>query len=166
MKKMSDTMEPVEKTEEKYLTFRSEEQLFGIPIVNVEQIVGLQEIVSVPHLPAYAKGIINLRGSIIPVIDMRLRLGKPEADYTNRTCIIVTQLGEHMTGFIVDAMDSVIDVPLDCISESPRLSESTSGQYVTGVACLPKENKDQIVLLLDLNKILSDQEKEEIKNIG
>ncbi|NLU23776.1 MAG: purine-binding chemotaxis protein CheW [Clostridiales bacterium] len=150
------------RTEKKYLTFWSAEQLFGIPITNVEQIVGLQEIVSVPHLPLYAKGIINLRGNIIPVIDMRLRLDKPEKSYTSRTCIVVTNTEAHLTGFIVDLVDGVIDVPFNCISEPPQMEGPVTGQYVTGIACLPGENKDRIILLLDLRKIMSEQEKEAI----
>ena len=85
----------------KYLTFWTDGQLFGVPIADVVQIVGMQNITNIPEFPHYAKGVINLRGSIIPLIDMRLRLAKQEAPYDERTCIIVTNIEQRDVGLTV-----------------------------------------------------------------
>lgn len=136
----------------KYLTFFTEGQLFGIPIADVVQIVGIQEITVIPEFPQYAKGVINLRGSITPVIDMRLRLGKQEKEYDERTCIIVTQIREKAIGFIVDAVDAVTSIEDDNISPPPRVGADGSSVYLTGIA----RHEGKVVLLMNSAKILSD----------
>ena len=155
-------------TEGKFLTFWTAEQLFAISIDNVEQIVGLQEITQVPDSPAYARGIINLRGNIIPVIDMRLRLNKDEGAYTDRTCIIITKVYGDLFSFIVDGVDEVTDIPADRISQPPQMGAESANEYIGGVARLPAgEGKDdKIVLLLDITKILPEQEFAALKRIS
>lgn len=135
----------------KYLTFFTENQLYGVSITYVVQIVGMQKITEIPECVDYAKGIINLRGTIIPVIDMRLRLGKMEKEYDERTCIIVTQIRESMMGFIVDAVDAVTDIDENNITPPPKLSENDNS-YITGVANL----QNKVVLLMNTTKILSE----------
>lgn len=135
----------------KYLTFFTDNQLFGVPICDVVQIVGMQEITTIPEYPDYAKGIINLRGSIIPVIDIRLRFLKPEIPYDERTCIIVTTINDMSIGFIVDAVDAVTDIDIDNISEPPHLSSNDSSPYLTGIA----KHEGKVVLLMDTAKILT-----------
>lgn len=137
----------------KYLTFWTAQQLFGVSIADVVQIVGMQDITEVPEYPGYAKGIINLRGSIIPVIDVRLRLGKCEKEYDERTCIIVTQIREAMFGFIVDAVDAVTDIDPENVSPPPALSATeAAGAYIVGVA----RHENRVVLLMDTARLLSD----------
>lgn len=133
----------------KYLTFWTDGQLFGVPIVHVVQIVGMQKITEIPEFPYFAKGIINLRGSIIPLIDIRLRLGKEEAEYNERTCVIVTSINEKYVGFIVDEVDAVTSIPDDVISPPPQISGEESG-YVIGIGKLA----DKVVLLMDTRKIV------------
>lgn len=144
----------------KYLTFWTEKQLFGVPIANVVQIVGMQEITQVPEYPSYAKGIINLRGTIIPLIDIRLRFGKPEAEYDDRTCIIVTNIHESSFGFIVDEVDEVTNIDDDMISPPPKLSDDTVNTYLTGIARLKNagDEAEKIVLTIDTAKILGENE--------
>jgi len=139
---------------DKYLTFYTDNQLFGIPIADVVQIVGLQEITTVPEFPSYAKGVINLRGIIIPIIDVRLRLKKEEIGYNERTCIIVTSINGSHIGFIVDAVNEVTNIEKENISNPPQMSSDYVNTYITGIAKLNKK----IVLLIDLKKILSDKE--------
>ena len=136
----------------KYLTFWTDEQLFGVPISDVVQIVGIQEITVIPEFPEYAKGVINLRGNIIPLIDVRLRFHKPEAAYDERTCIIVTSINDNSIGFIVDSVDAVTDISDDCISQPPKLAGDATNTYLTGVAKV----ESKVVLLLDTGKILSE----------
>lgn len=138
--------------EGKYLTFFTDGQLYGVPIADVVQIVGIQTITEVPEFPHYAKGIINLRGSIIPVIDIRLRLGKMEREYDERTCIIVTKIRESVMGFIVDAVDAVTNIDAEQIAPPPAISGLAGDAYLTGVA----KHQGKVVLLMNTAKILSD----------
>lgn len=148
-------------TEGKYLTFYSE-GLFGVPIADVVQIVEMQKVTEVPSYPYYAKGVMNLRGSIIPVIDMRLRLSKPEAEYTDRTCVIVSNIHERLFGFIVDAVDEVTKIEPDQISPPPRLSGDGGSNYLTGIARINEGGEEKIALLLDMAKILGAEEFESL----
>lgn len=145
----------IKEMEGKFLTFRTEQQLFGVPIKDVVQIVGIQEITQIPDFPKYAKGIINLRGEIIPVIDVRLRLNKNETKYDERTCIIVTRIDGNSVGFIVDQVDEVTYISDDLIAPPPVMAGS-SGTYLTGVGKL----KDKVVLLMDTNKLLGNEDLE------
>ncbi|HBC27173.1 MAG TPA: chemotaxis protein CheW [Ruminococcaceae bacterium] len=143
----------------KYLTFWTDGQLFGVPISDVVQIIGMQEITPIPDSPAYAKGVINLRGFIIPLIDVRLRFGKPEAEYNERTCIVVTSLEENYIGFIVDSVNEVATIDDDNISPPPKVvSRDRTNAYLTGVGKIG----EKVVLLLDTNKILNADEIEQV----
>lgn len=144
--------------ETKYLTFWTEGELFGIPISDVVQIISMQQITPLPDFPAYAKGVINLRGNIIPVIDMRLRLHKPEAKYNESTCIIVTNIHDVFIGFIVDTVDEVADIDSDHISPAPKMSHGNVNRYLTGIG----QRDEKVILLLDFSKILSEDEFAEV----
>ncbi|MDU7336842.1 MAG: chemotaxis protein CheW [Clostridium sp.] len=144
--------------EGRYLTFWVQKQLFGISIDKVVQIVGMQEITELPEQPAYAKGIINLRGQIIPVIDIRLRLGKPEAEYTERTCIIITRINEKDFGLIVDEVDEVTKIVSDRISPPPQMGKDKVSCYLTGIARMgsQEKNTEKVVLLVHPGKLIND----------
>ena len=135
--------------EGKFLTFIAEEQVFAIPIFDVVQIVSMQKLTDMPDSPSYVKGIINLRGSIIPVVDFRLRLGKPEKEYDERTCIIVTMVNGQEAGVVVDEVDSVINISDEDISIPPKKNDMSNDSYITGIAKLEK-----IILIMDVAKIL------------
>lgn len=135
----------------KFLTFLTENQLFAIPISDVVQIVGLQEITELPDFPHYVKGIIGFRGSIILVIDIRLRLGKNEKQYDERTCIIVSMINGKSIGFIVDEVDAVIYIEEENISEIPKMTDNSNNSYLTGIAKI----EGKVVLLMDASKISS-----------
>ncbi|MEF9983826.1 MAG: chemotaxis protein CheW [Oscillospiraceae bacterium] len=146
---LSDQVRNLE-IEDKYLTFLTDNQLFGVSIAQIMQIVGMQEITPIPEFPKYMKGIINLRGNIIPVMDMRLRLNREEISYNERTCIIVANIEEKFVGLIVDEVDEVRNISQENISLPPKV-KSNENNFVSGVAKL--ENK--IALILDLLKILN-----------
>lgn len=137
-----------------YLTFWTDKQLFGVKIADVVQIISIQEITPIPDAPVYAKGVINLRGSIIPVIDVRIRFGKPEIAYSEHTCIIVTKLDELYIGFIVDLVDEVTTIDDDHISPPPVLSKDYVNPYLTGIGKV----RDKVVMLVDTSKILTEKE--------
>ncbi|WP_312700027.1 chemotaxis protein CheW [Sedimentibacter sp.] len=144
----------------KYLTFYTDNQLFGISIADVVQIVGMQDITAVPEFPSYAKGIINLRGIIIPIIDVRLRLRKEEIGYNERTCIIVTNINGSYIGFIVDEVNEVTNIDNEDISNPPQMGSDYTNTFITGIAKL----NNRIVLLIDLKKVLDEKEIELITN--
>ncbi|MEG0899155.1 MAG: chemotaxis protein CheW [Oscillospiraceae bacterium] len=146
---LSDQVRNLE-IEDKYLTFLTDNQLFGVSISQIMQIVGMQEITPIPEFPKYMKGIINLRGNIIPVMDMRLRLNRDEISYNERTCIIVANIQEKFVGLIVDEVDEVRNISQENVSLPPKV-KSNENNFVSGVAKL--ENK--IALILDLLKILN-----------
>jgi len=148
----------LDESNERYLTFWTDDQLFGIPIAAVEQIVKMQKITVIPEFPDYAKGVIDLRGNMIPIIDVRLRLHKNEVAYNERTCIIVTDIQEKLIGLIVDAVDEVTKIENATISAPPKITSDATDSYLTGIAKC--ENK--VILLLDSEKILKNEEISEI----
>lgn len=147
----------------KWLTFWLQNQLFGVSILNVEQIVSMLPITEMPEYPGYAKGIINMRGEIVPVIDLRMRLGKPEVEYSDHTCIIISNAGEEHIGFIVDEVDAVIDISDEVISPPPKMGEDGVNRYLTGIARITDVNmKESVILCLNAEKVLL---KDEIQSL-
>lgn len=146
----------------KYLTFMLGEESYGIGIEHVTEIIGLLPITEVPEVPAYIRGIMNLRGRIIPVMDIRLRFKKPFVDYDERTCIIVVEIGENSVGLIVDRVSEVTNISDDNIVEQPMLSSGASNRYIRSIGKVGGEVK----MLLDCDQLLSHYEAELISNIG
>jgi purine-binding chemotaxis protein CheW len=142
----------------KYLTFQLAKEEFGICVLKEREIMGLQEITVVPQTPAHVKGVINLRGKVVPVIDLRLKFGIPAAEYTERTCIIVTQIqgqyGFILVGVIVDAVSDVLGLTGAEIEDTPDFGEEISSQYLLGMAKV----KGKVKILLDIDKVLSTSE--------
>ncbi len=143
----------------RFLTFAIGNEEYGIEIEHVTEIIGIQAITEVPELPFYIKGIINLRGKIIPVMDMRLRFKREAMEYNDRTCIIVVDIGEITIGLIVDKVVEVVSIPEQDIVPPPDPSTGFQTRYIKGVGKIGNEVK----LLLDCIKILSD---EEVKNLA
>lgn len=133
-----------ETRENRYLTFRLDGTLFGIDIRVVTEIVGMQKFDSVPEMPSYGRGIINLRGRIIPLIDMRLRLHRPEAEYNERTCIIIVDRETVTAGLIVDGVDEVTPLPDAEIAPPPDSSTGYDSDYIAGIG---KKDEDVIFIL-------------------
>jgi purine-binding chemotaxis protein CheW len=136
----------------KYLTFPLGNEVFGIEIRFVTEIIGIQSITYVPEVPAYVKGIINLRGKIIPVIDIRLKFKKDVIPYDDRTCIIVIDIKDTSIGLIVDCVSEVIDIKDDNIVPPPGYKTGFQNKFIQGIGKVG----DEIKLLLDCEKILSD----------
>lgn len=155
------TEEEVDLQADKYLTFVIDKQYYAFTIKDVIEIIEVQAITPVPEFPPYVKGIINLRGKIIPVIDIRLRFHKEEAEYTERTCIIVVNITGIDVGFIVDTVDEVIDIDHADISGPPMISSDRSTKYVTGVGKI----NGRIILILDSNKVLNEKEVESLASL-
>jgi purine-binding chemotaxis protein CheW len=139
----------------KYLTFQLAQEEFGIRVLKVREIMGLQEITAVPQTPSHVKGVINLRGKVVPVIDLRLKFGMQAAEYTQRTCIIVTQVqGEStsvMMGIVVDGVSEVLNLSGTEIEDTPDFGDSSGTQYLLGMAKV----KGKVKILLDIDRVLS-----------
>ncbi len=162
---MADVVEPNETEQEdtqkgKFLTFALNDEFYGIEIKHVTEIIGIQQIVELPELPVYFRGIINLRGKIIPVMDVRLRFNKEFREYNERTCIIVIDIKEVSMGLIVDSVSEVISIPEDDIVPPPEVSKQ-SNRYIYGIGKVGHEVK----LLLDCEKLLYDDVAEHILGI-
>ena len=144
----------------KYLTFLLGREEFAIQVLKVREIMGIQDITAVPQTPSYVKGVINLRGKVIPVVDLRLKFCLPEMEYTQRTCIIVVQVhcaGVALhTGIIVDAVSEVLNLAAADIEDTPDFGDGTgsAGSYLLGMAKV----KGKVKILLDIDRVLSAQE--------
>ena len=150
----------------KYLTFQLANEEFGIRVLKVREIMGVQEITAVPQTPAHVKGVINLRGKVIPVIDLRLKFGLPAAEYTSRTCIIVTQVtGEQAStipmGIVVDGVSEVLNLAGQEIEDTPDFGEDIGAEYLLGMAKV----KGKVKILLDIERILSAQDLQKLNAI-
>jgi purine-binding chemotaxis protein CheW len=143
----------------RYLTFALGDEDFGIEIKFVTEIVGLQPITQMPDVPEYIKGIINLRGRIIPVVDVRLKFKKDPAEYTDRTCIIVIDIGElNAAGLIVDNVAEVIGIDDQNISPPPVMGVGVQNRYLMGIGKVDEKVK----LLLDCRKLFSENETQDL----
>lgn len=144
---------------EKYLTFFIDGQLFAIQSSQVVEIIRMQPITFMPKLPPYVKGVINLRGKIVPLIDLRLKLNKGAMEYDDHTSIVVIEAGDFSVGFIVDRVNDVADIARNQISDSPKLAKDSTNNYVAGIATL----ETGVAMLLNVTKLLENNG-EEIKS--
>lgn len=144
-------MSEVEETQrDKYLVFCIENEDYCIDIKYVIEIIAIQPITIIPEMPEYVKGVINLRGKIIPVIDVRVRFKKEWIEYHDRTCIIVVEIQNLSVGLIVDRVLEVISIPTEQISDLPKVSKKTYQKYMKGIGKVGEEVK----LILDSEKLL------------
>ncbi|MBP7461310.1 MAG: purine-binding chemotaxis protein CheW [Candidatus Delongbacteria bacterium] len=156
-----DYLEEEEDTQkDKYLTFRISNEDYAIEIRHVTEIIGIQRITEVPDTPHYVRGIINLRGKVIPVIDVRTRFNLPDKEYGDRTCIIVVNLNDSATGLIVDEVSEVLSIPEKSIDPPPKTNKGAKSRYINGIGKI----SDQVKILLNIDHILNDSEVE--KPIG
>jgi purine-binding chemotaxis protein CheW len=141
----------------KYLTFHLGREEFAIQVLKVREIMGIQDITAVPQTPECVKGVINLRGKVIPVVDLRLKFGLPEIEYTQRTCIIVVQVQAAATsmlmGIIVDGVSEVLNLTATDIEDTPDFGQGVATPYLLGMAKV----KGKVKILLDIDQILSSQ---------
>ncbi|MFC1563505.1 chemotaxis protein CheW [candidate division KSB1 bacterium] len=151
LEQMTDTMTEadIEILDKKYLTFVLGNEEYGIDINDVKEIVGIQKITDVPDMPPFIKGVINLRGKIIPVMDIRIRFCMNDREYNDRTCIIVVNIENKEIGLIVDNVSEVLDIPIKNIENSSSVSGSNEN-YINGYGKV----EDSVKILLDIQKLL------------
>jgi len=144
--------------EGKYLTFDVGKEEYGLEIRYVTEIIGMQNITSLPDVPNYVKGVINLRGKVIPVVDVRLRFNFEEREYDERTCTIVININDINVGLIVDSVREVMNISDSQIDPPPKVQKGAESRFIKG---LGKVN-DSVKIILDVNKFLFEEELEKI----
>jgi purine-binding chemotaxis protein CheW len=162
MAELAETMDQAVKAmaykDGKYLTFSMANEEYGISILMIKEIIGMMPITTVPQTPSFVKGVINLRGKVIPVIDLRLKFGMEGIDYTERTCIIVVEIageeGSILMGVVVEAVSEVLNIKGSDIEETPTFSTTLDTDYILGMAKMDNGVK----ILLDIDRVLNTDE--------
>lgn len=170
MTELTETMDQAVKAmkdrEGKYLTFALSDEEYGISILKVKEIIGMMPITTVPQTPEFVKGVINLRGKVIPVMDLRLKFGMDEIEYTERTCIIVVEIagssGTILMGIVVDSVSEVLNIKGDDIEDAPTFGTSLDTEYISGMAKI----EGGVKILLDIDRVLSAMEITSLENVG
>jgi purine-binding chemotaxis protein CheW len=137
-----------------YLTFTLGQEEYGVEILKVQEIKGYSAITPIPNTPAYLKGVMNLRGTIIPVVDLRAKFAMTAAEYNQFTVIIVVTVGRKIMGLVVDAVSDVLNIPRTDIQETPDFGAQVDARFINGMA----KAGDKLVVLLDIDKVLSGEE--------
>ena len=157
-KVMDQAVQAMTDKEGKYLTFSLAGEEYGIGILKVKEIIGMMPVTVVPQTPKYIKGVVNLRGKVIPVIDLRLKFSMTAADYTERTCIIVVEITTAgrtiMMGIVVDSVSEVLNIKAADIEQTPSFGTRLDTEYILGMA----KTGGTIKILLDIDRILSIEE--------
>ena len=150
----------------KYLTFNLGEEGYGLEILKVQEIIGIQTITRIPRTPEYVKGVINLRGKVIPVIDLRLKFSMEEQEITRESCIIVVQVQrEHAAltiGILVDEVSEVLDIAEAQIEAAPSLGTQVDTKFILGMA----KAENAVKILLDIDRVLSVEEMGQLQKTG
>ncbi len=137
----------------KYLTFSLDSEEYGLETLKVREIIGIMDITAIPQMPDFMKGVINLRGKVIPVIDLRLKFGLQPAAYTEQTCIVVVDVGT-LVGIIVDTVQEVLDIDAGQIDPPPPMGAAVDTTFILGMGKV----KDDVKILLDIDKVLNSAE--------
>lgn len=150
----------------KYLTFKLAAEDYGLEILKVQEIIKMMEITKVPRTPHFVRGVINLRGKVIPVVDLRLKFGMSEMETTDKTCVIVVQVarggGIVTMGIIVDEVSEVLDIAAEDIEPSPSFGTTVDTRFILGMA----KTKGSVKILLDIDKVLSGDELEAVTAVA
>lgn len=141
--------------ENKYLTFTLGDEDYGLWILKVREIIGYMDVTAVPQTPAHVKGVVNLRGQVIPVVDLRLKFGMPSAEVTEQTCIIVVEIDQSgrkfSTGIVVDNVSEVLEIGMNQIEDAPNFGSTVSTEFIMGMGKVG----DRVKILLDIDKVLA-----------
>ena len=151
---LSDEITALHDRAGKYLTFVLDKEEYGIEILKVREIIGIIDVTPVPQVPHYIKGVINLRGKVIPVADLRLKFGMEEKEYTEETCIIVLDVRGKLMGALVDTVSEVLDIDGEQIEPTPDFGARLDTDYILGMGKIG----DKVKILLDIDKVLSEND--------
>lgn len=155
-KRRDVNMQGVQELEGKYLTFALGNEEYGVGILKVREIIGVMEITQVPHTPSFVKGVINLRGRVIPVMDLRMKFGMEPIEYNERTCIIVVEVqgqsGPVQVGMLVDSVSEVLNIAAQEIEPPPSIGMNTDEDNILGMA----KAKGSVKILLDADRVIGE----------
>jgi purine-binding chemotaxis protein CheW len=158
IRKVNQAVQAADGREGKYLTFTLAGEAYGIGILKIREIIGMMPITSVPQAPDFVKGVVNLRGKVIPVIDLRLRFSMPTMAYSERTCIIVVQINIRdiplNIGIVVDSVSEVLNITAGDIENTPTFGTQLNTGYILGMAKI----EGGVKILLDIDKVLTENE--------
>lgn len=146
--------EGVVKDQKQFVTFVISNENYGVPVLKVQEIIGMTEIVHVPNCPDFMKGVINLRGSVVPVIDMRRRFKMEERQYDMFTVIIIVEVRDMLVGMIVDSVSDVVDIDASDVQKTPQFTVKIDTDFIEGIGQIGRK----LVIILDIEKILSVEE--------
>src|SRR6202011_505655 len=149
---MSETIQVV--------SFKLGAEEYGVDIAQVQEINRMVAVTHVPRAPEFMEGVINLRGQLIPIIDLRTRFGMPRTEHTKNTRIVVTEIGTKRVGMVVDSVSEVLRLPVDQIEPAPEMITGIDTEYIRGVGKI----EDRLIILLDLARIISSAEKRELES--
>lgn len=141
------------------VSFHVESEEYGVDIAQVQEIIRMVEVTHVPRAPHFMEGVINLRGQLIPIIDLRTRFGMPRADHTKSTRIVVTEIGSKKVGIVVDSVSEVLHIPIENVEEAPDMIAGVGTEYIQGVG---KVN-ERLIILLDLTMVITGEEKSQLE---
>lgn len=143
------------------VSFHLGREEYGVDISQVQEIIRMVDITHVPRAPHFMEGVINLRGQLIPIIDLRTRFGMERAEHTKNTRIVVTEIATKRVGIIVDSVSEVLNLPVENVEEAPEMIAGVGTEYISGVGKVG----DRLIILLELQKVISTQEKQELETL-
>lgn len=146
----------------KYLTFFLAGEEYGLEILTVQEIIGMMDITPVPRTPEHIRGVLNLRGKVIPIIDLRLKFDMPSAERTSETCIIVVEANSMQTGIVVDQVSEVLAIPAEEIEDPPAFGSEVRTDFILGIG----KAAGRVKLLLDIDRVLSGSELASLAGAG
>ena len=156
---LEEKPEVMENTVSQYVTFRISKEIYGVDVARVQEVLNLVEITYMPNFSSFMKGVIDLRGDIVPLIDMRMKFKIEEKEYDENTAIVIVELHDKLFGMIVDTVLDVVNLSIDEVSESDNLSDEHEREFVKGIGRI----NDNLIIVLDVNKLLSN---DDLKQIG
>ncbi|MHB8140839.1 MAG: chemotaxis protein CheW [Vulcanimicrobiaceae bacterium] len=143
------------------VSFKLGNEEYGVDIAQVQEIIRLVEITHVPRAPRFMEGVINLRGQLIPIIDLRTRFGMRRIDATKSTRIVVTEIGSKKVGIVVDSVSEVLNLPIENVEEAPEMIAGIGTEYIQGVGKL----NERLIILLDLTMVITSDEKSDLETL-
>ncbi len=147
---------------DRFLTFKIGGEEYAVEISCVIEVIGMQKITHVPDMPEFVKGVINLRGQVIPITDIRMRFGMETRDYDDRTCIVVVNVYDTYVGIVVDTVSDVLDMPEETVSQPPQINQTPGSRYIQGLGKVGEDVK----IILDVQKLLYEEKFETISAGG
>jgi purine-binding chemotaxis protein CheW len=143
------------------VSFKLGNEEYGVDIAQVQEIIRMVEITHVPRAPHFMEGVINLRGQLIPIIDLRTRFGMPRIPATKSTRIVVSEIGTKRVGMVVDSVSEVLNIPIENVEDAPEMVSGVGTEYIQGVGKL----NDRLIIMLDLTMVISAEEKQQLEAV-